>query len=200
MIVVFQIAFILLGYLSGSIPFGYYLTLKATGLNILEVGSGNIGSTNVRRIAGRKLSMVVQLLDMLKGILPVGLVLMVIHSGHLNLPFYTSYLVAFASIIGHNFSVFLRFRGGKGVNTTLGASVLLAPIPVFASVAIYFLVKWRFKFVSAGSMALAISLPLMAYLMNATSLTQLYLLICCFMILIRHAGNLKRLMEGKERA
>jgi len=194
----FHYLLLVLAYFSGAVPYGYLLTRKSTGLNILKEGSGNIGSTNVGRIAGKTVALQVQLLDMMKGLVPVALVLFLDTMAWMDFPDYFVYLVAFLTIIGHNFSVFLRFRGGKGVNTTLGATVLLAPIPVFLSVAVYFLVKWRFKFVSAGSMALAISLPVIAFLINASPNIQLYLLICSFMILIRHTGNLKRLMAGKE--
>ena len=129
---------IALAYLSGAVPYGYLLTRKSTGLNILKEGSGNIGSTNVGRIAGKRVALQVQLLDMLKGLLPVMVIHLLDNNTPMLLPDYFVFLVAFSAIIGHNFSVFLRFRGGKGVNTTLGATVLLAPIEVFIAVAIFF--------------------------------------------------------------
>lgn len=194
----FQFIFLLVSYLSGAIPFGYLLTRKATGLNILKLGSGNIGSTNVGRVAGRKVALQVQLLDMLKGLLPVAIVSMISQSETSVFPDYFIFLVAFSTIIGHNFSIFLRFRGGKGVNTTLGATVLLAPIEVFIAVAIYFLVKRALKFVSAGSMALALSLPVTGYFLKADRYLQIYLILCCIMIIARHIGNIRRLLTGNE--
>jgi len=188
-----------LAYLSGAVPYGYLLTRKSTGLNILKEGSGNIGSTNVGRIAGKTVALQVQLLDMMKGLLPVALVLFLDTMVRMDFPDYFVFLVALLTTIGHNFSVFLRFRGGKGVNTTLGASVLLAPISVFSSVAVYFLVKWQLKFVSAGSIALALFLPLSGVLFSPNKLIHFYLLVCCLLILLRHTGNLKRLIAGQER-
>jgi glycerol-3-phosphate acyltransferase PlsY len=135
---------------------------------------------------------------MLKGLLPVVIFNFVSKSGTSVFPDYFIYLVAFSAIIGHNFSIFLRFRGGKGVNTTLGASVFIAPVEVFIAVAIYFFVKWKFKFVSVGSMALAISLPVAGFFLKAGQLLQFYLLMCCVMILLRHISNFKRLVTGKE--
>lgn len=194
-----HILLLVFAYLSGAVPYGFLLTRRSTGLNILNEGSGNIGSTNVGRIAGKTVALKVQLLDMFKGLVPVALVLILAKNAWMSFPDYFVFLVALSTIIGHNFSLFLRFRGGKGVNTTLGASVLLAPIPVFLSVAIYFLVKWSFKYVSAGSMALAISLPVTGYLLKTDNMHLLYLLVCCLMIFIRHTGNLKRLLAGEER-
>ncbi|MFA9399470.1 MAG: glycerol-3-phosphate acyltransferase, partial [Clostridiaceae bacterium] len=150
-----QYAFILLSYLLGAIPFGYILTRYFTGKNILKIGSGNVGSTNVGRVAGKKIAIITQLLDMLKGFLPVAGYLYFIDDKKIGSEFFV-YCVALATIIGHDFSIFLKFKGGKGVNTTLGASVLIAPFSVFISVAIYFIIKWRLKYVSLGSIILGI--------------------------------------------
>ena len=136
-----EILILLLTYLWGSIPYGYLLTKHYTGKNILEWGSGNLGSTNVKRIAGTKISIITQLFDMLKGLLPVALFL--IFDISTSTPYYI-YMLALAAIIGHDFSLFLKFKGGKGVNTTLGASLLLAPNSVLISVAIYFIFSGTF--------------------------------------------------------
>lgn len=195
---ILQLILLLLAYLSGSIPFGYLLTKSSTGLNILEQGSGNIGSTNVGRIAGKRVALFVQLLDMLKGLIPVSLIYIFNKTELITSPDYFIYLVAFSTIIGHDFSIFLRFRGGKGVNTTLGATILLAPLPVFCAVAVYYLVKWRFNYVSAGSMALAVTLPVSSAFLHSELLLLSYLVACCCLILVRHIPNLKRLHSGRE--
>lgn len=194
----YQVIVIVLSYLIGAVPFGYLLTRKSTGLIILEHGSGNIGSTNVRRIAGQKIALQVQVLDMLKGLLPVVAVLLNERYGHIKLPDYFKFLVAFSTILGHNYSIFLRFRGGKGVNTTLGATLLLAPFAVFCSVVVYFFVKKWYGFVSAGSLALAITLPISGAFLQIDAATLCYLLMCCCMILFRHKDNFKRLLAGNE--
>ena len=191
------IALLFVTYLLGSIPVGYLLVKYVTGKNILEQGSGNIGSTNVGRVAGKKWSLATQLLDMLKGLLPVALYLL--FSVHLKIQSdRLVYLFALAAILGHNFSIFLHFKGGKGVNTTLGATVLLAPVAVFSSVAVFFVVKWLFKYVSVGSMVLALTMPLVEWIQNGTSNTFYFLLLCSLLILLRHQNNIKRLLRKKE--
>ncbi len=194
----FEILLLLFSYLLGSIPFGYIFIKQFTGKNILELGSGNIGSTNVRRIGGKKISILTQLCDMLKGLLPVALVYFLQRFNVISFEKYFIYLVGLFAIIGHNFSIFLKFKGGKGVNTTLGASVLLAPISVFISVFIYFIVKWTSKYVSLGSICLAVSLPITDLIINGITVQFYYLLICSALIIVLHIPNIKRLLNGVE--
>lgn len=190
-----EILLVLVTYLWGSIPFGYLLTKFSLGENILEFGSENIGSTNVRRIAGKRLSIITQLLDMLKGLLPVALFL--VCNTSISTPNYVFFL-ALAAIVGHDFSVFLKFKGGKGVNTTLGASLLLAPYSVFISVAVYFIVKWQFKYASLGSIALALTMPIIELILHQGTPTLYYLLACSFLIILLHQNNIRRLIKGTE--
>lgn len=190
-----EIAFMLLAYLWGSVPFGYLLTKYFVGKNILKLGSGNIGSTNVRRIAGKKISILTQLLDMLKGLLPVALFLF--FDLDTTVPYYI-FLLALGVIIGHDFSLFLKFKGGKGVNTTLGASVLLIPYSVIISVAIYFVVKWRFKYVSSGSIALAIAMPISELIIHQTTQAFYFLFTSSILIILLHRQNITRLIGGNE--
>ena len=191
----YEILFILLSYFLGSIPVGYLLTKYYTKKNILELGSGNIGSTNVRRVAGKKIALITQLLDMLKGLLPVSLYL--IFNPKISIPYYIL-ILALAAIIGHDFSIFLKFKGGKGVNTTLGASILLAPYSVFIAVTIFFIIKWKFKYVSLGSIAIAITLPLIEIIIHGLSPIFYYLSICSVLIIILHYKNIIRLIKGTE--
>lgn len=190
-----QIFFLLVTYLWGSIPFGYLLTKLTTEKNILEWGSETIGSTNVKRVAGKKISIITQLLDMLKGLLPVTLFLFFKRSA--SAPNYI-FMLALAAIIGHDFSLFLKFKGGKGVNTTLGASVLLAPYSVFISVALFYLMKWRFRYVSIGSITLAIAMPIIEFVIHRITPTFYYLLICSTLILLMHRRNIIRLIKRNE--
>lgn len=189
---------IIISYLIGSIPFGYLLTKKSTGEDIRKFGSGNIGSTNVKRLAGKKIALYTQLLDMFKGLFPVLVILILQKTGICSFNKIFIYLIAGATIIGHNFSIFLKFKGGKGVNTSLGASVLLAPIPVFISVAVYYFVKWLTKYVSLGSIILGLSLAISSFLINGITAQFYYLLFCFIFILFRHIPNIKRLINGKE--
>jgi glycerol-3-phosphate acyltransferase PlsY len=193
-----EILMVLLAYLAGSIPFGYIFTRRYTGKNILELGSGNTGSTNVRRIAGKQIALLTQICDMLKGLLPVSVVFFLMDNHPCCSEKYFIYLVALATIIGHDFSVFLRFKGGKGVNTTLGASLLIAPYSVLISVIIYYVIKWRSKFVSPGSIALAISLPLSDLIIHGTSFQFYYLLLASCLIIFMHIPNIRRIISGNE--
>ena len=192
-----EIIFVLLSYLLGAIPSGYLLTRFYTGKNILELGSGNVGSTNVGRIAGRKIAILTQLFDMSKGLLPVAIYVYFVDKETADFDFYR-YCLALAAIIGHDFSVFLKFKGGKGVNTTLGASVLIAPISVFIAVAIYFIVKWQFKYVSLGSITLGISLPLTEFIFHGCTSTFYYLMVCAVLIVLLHRSNIIRLLNQQE--
>ncbi len=193
-----DIALILFAYLLGAIPFGYIFTRKYLGKNILELGSGNIGSTNVERIGGKKLGILTQICDVSKGLIPVLLVYFLIINDTYSFGDYCIYLVALATIIGHDFSVFLKLKGGKGVNTTLGASVLLAPVAVGISILIYFLVKWKYKTVSIGSIVLALTLLVFELISHKVGLLFYYLLICTALILVKHIPNIKRLLNKTE--
>ena len=193
-----EIGLIGFAYLIGSVPFGYIFTKRIAGINIREHGSGNIGSTNVRRVAGPEVALFTQLCDMLKGLMPVGAVVYLQYSNIYTFDEFFVYAVGLASILGHNFSLFLKFKGGKGVNTTLGASVLLAPVSVFASVLVYFLVKWRSGYVSLGSLCLALTLTLTEMMIHPISYLFYYLLTCSLLIVLMHISNIKRLVEGTE--
>lgn len=198
-----EIVFVLFSYLIGSIPVGYLLVRYVTGKNIQELGSGNIGSTNVKRIAGKKLAAITQILDMSKGLLPVAIYLYWSYDPVLGYFQNTQsglwiYAIGMAAILGHDFSFFLKFKGGKGVNTTLGASVLLAPLPVFISVAVYFIIKWRYKYVSLGSIVLSVSLVITQLVLNGVTYTFYYLLLCMVLIILLHRKNIVRLLHNQE--
>ena len=135
---------------------------------------------------------------MLKGLLPVAAVIIIEDRNLYHFEDSLIFLVALAAILGHDFSVFLKFKGGKGVNTTLGASLLIAPYSVIISVLIYFGVKWKYKIVSLGSLCLAISLPVTEWVMNNLSLLFYFLLLFAGLIIIRHIPNIKRLLIGTE--
>ncbi|MBF0315885.1 MAG: glycerol-3-phosphate 1-O-acyltransferase PlsY [Oligoflexia bacterium] len=195
---ILEIIILLLSYLFGAIPFGFLLTKKYAAKNILELGSGNIGSSNVRRIAGKKLSLITQVLDMAKGFLPV-LMIKILEAFDSTLfskgfIFYT----AFASILGHNFSIFLKFKGGKGVNTTLGSFLLLTPLPVVTAGLVHLLVKKISPYVSVASLALSLSLPLSGVIFYGLSYEFFSLLLCCLLLFLRHTPNIKRLLAGSE--
>lgn len=189
---------ILTAYLMGSIPFGYILTYKYTGQNIRNLGSGNIGSTNVKRVAGRKISIYTQLLDMLKGLIPVALTMISIKYQLIEDNEIIIYIVALSTIIGHDFSIFLKFKGGKGVNTTLGASVLFAPLQVIISVAFYYLIKLSTKYISLASITIGLVLVISEYIFSGISNQFIYFIICFVLMVFQHRNNISRLIKGTE--
>ena len=192
------ITLIIFAYFLGAIPFGYLFTKKFTGQNILHLGSGNIGSTNVKRVAGKKIALITQICDILKGFIPVALALVL--QNRVNAPLTTSQIciIALATIMGHNFSIFLKFKGGKGVNTTLGASVLLAPWSVAVAIPVYFIVKRITSYVSLGSISLALMLPISHLLIYSSSSILGYLIICAILIVLTHHSNIRKIIQGTE--
>jgi acyl phosphate:glycerol-3-phosphate acyltransferase len=191
-----EILLIIISYVIGSIPFGYIFTKRFVGLNILVHGSGNTGSPNVRHVAGLKVALITQVCDTMKGLIPVALIFFTEYKRMYSFDDIFIYAVGLSTILGHNFSIFLKFKGG--VNTTLGASLILSPYSVFASVLVYFLVKWCSGYVSVGSICLAITFAMTGLIINNTSYLFYYLLVCTAFIILMHIPDLKRLMDGTE--
>jgi acyl phosphate:glycerol-3-phosphate acyltransferase len=192
-----EIVLLIVTYIWGSIPYGYILTKMYTGKNILEWGSGAVGATNVGRVAGKKASFFTQNLDILKGFIPIALFLL-FHHKISGIPQNFVCFLAIAAIIGHDFSLFLRFKGGKGVATTLGASVMIAPFSVIIAVVLFFMVKWQFKYASLGSLSLAFSMPLTELILHRITPAFYYLSVCAALIILAHYKNIGRLLHGKE--
>lgn len=183
----------ILSFLLGSIPFGYIIVKLATGKDIRKEGSGNIGSTNVKRVAGRKVSILVQVLDILKGLLPV-LIYKIAGGRDANV----ACIIASLSVIGHVFSPFLSFKGGKGINTTLGAFILICPIPVIASILIHILLKSLTDIVSIRSIILSLAIPLISYILNYERAIVQVTFIIAIIIIYAHRENIKRIIKKEE--
>ena len=143
----------LAGYLIGAIPFGYLVYRWATGIDIRTVGSGNIGATNVGRLLGFRYFVLVFVLDVLKGFVPVLGVPLALRSLGLSPPADLRFFVALAAILGHNFPVYLGFKGGKGVATSLGALLALEPLSCAAAAVGFFVVFFLTRYVSLSSIA-----------------------------------------------
>ena len=186
---------IIISFLCGSIPTGYLIIKKLYGIDIRTKGSGNIGSTNVKRIAGIKIAIITQIIDILKGIVPVALALGV--SKILNLPIPTNIylsIVALVVILGHDYTPFLGFNGGKGVNTTIGAFFLLAPISILSGVAVYFILRLFIKVVSIRSIGLGITIPIICIIMKLPSEIIISATMACILMIFRHKNNLIKLI------
>ena len=189
----------MLAYLVGSIPFSFIVGRLLGGSDVRSEGSGNVGATNVLRAAGPKAGVLALILDLLKGVAP--LVLGKIAGATPE----TLAIVAVAVVLGHIYPVFLGFRGGKGVATAAGVGLCLAPLWTGIALAIFGLVVAVTRFVSAGSIAAAIALPVLAHFGSrfeapaAVGLeSQVALAAIALMVVARHRANLSRLFSGTE--
>ena len=193
-------------YLLGSVPFGYLLVRIFRGEDVRQSGSGNIGATNVAR-KSPLLGILTLLLDALKGTCAVWLGSQIfsgtIHSSlHFGLYPMLSFAALFA-VIGHMFPVWLRFRGGKGVATSLGAFAPLAPVPILGALGVFLLVTFASRYVSLGSIAAAASFPLIAWLSfrgkYGDALERVLPIgIAAALIIVKHHQNIRRLLAGTE--
>lgn len=190
----------LMSYLCGSIPTGYIIVKKFFKKDIRTLGSGNIGATNVKRITDKKSGIIVQFLDMFKGFVPVFIIarFLPVNFFYINKHLCLS-LIALSAIIGHNHTIFLKFKGGKGVSTTVGAFLSLIPIPVICGVLTYYIMGIKIKIVSIRSICIAIVILLMSILCRYNIYYIIMAAIGLIFILIRHKENIKRIINGTEK-
>ncbi|MDO8687740.1 MAG: glycerol-3-phosphate 1-O-acyltransferase PlsY [Dehalococcoidales bacterium] len=209
MIVVNFMVAILLSYLLGAIPFGLLVSRRSAKVDIRKYGSGKTGTTNVLRTAGKKAAILVLVLDLLKGTLAVTLAGLIVGRnylliGDLALGMITVQVAAaVAAMVGHNWSIFLKFRGGRGVATFFGGLAALSPIVALFGGEIVFMGAVLTRFVSLGSIAGAIAAYMILVpltIMNGFPLEYLlYAFIGTVTIIIMHRDNIARLISGKER-
>jgi len=178
-------------YLLGSIPTGLLLG-KAYGIDVRKEGSGNIGATNLYRTVGRKVGVMTLAGDCLKGLLPV---LAVKYS---TLPAEYAAWVGLAAFCGHVFSVFLRFRGGKGVATALGVFLALSPIAVAIALGVFIAMMLIWRYVSLGSISAAAVMPIAVWALGEGRVIGIVTMIVAVIVIIRHTENIKRLAAGTE--
>ncbi|MBN2281663.1 MAG: glycerol-3-phosphate 1-O-acyltransferase PlsY [Candidatus Marinimicrobia bacterium] len=190
---------LIFAFLTGSIPTGYLLVKKNKQIDLRKVGSGNIGSTNVRRAAGIKLSILTQLLDMLKGLLPVAIVLFSYNFVYFNLEKTILMIItAFCAILGHDFTPFLKFKGGKGVNTTLGAFFPILPVPVILCGLSFKILKIVTPIVSVRSLAISLLLPIYTWITVGENILVFATLGASLLIILLHRDNLLRIIQKTE--
>ncbi|MFZ8847391.1 MAG: glycerol-3-phosphate 1-O-acyltransferase PlsY, partial [Candidatus Hydrothermia bacterium] len=181
---------ILVSYILGSIPFGYIIA-KIKGVDITKLGSGNIGATNVGRNLGKPYFFIVLFLDAIKGFIPTIL---------FKLLFGLEYgiLAGLFSVIGHSYSIFMKFKGGKGVATGLGVSIALIPIETIIGFGVWFLVLMIFKIMSLASIISAISVFIVVLFLEKSSLIKIVCGIIAVLIVLRHKSNIERIIKGTE--
>lgn len=184
----------------GSIPSGYLLVKYKYGEDIRTLGSGNIGATNVKRNYGKTTGTLIMAFDMLKGLLPVVITDLLfkanIVTGNKSL---VLTLVALAAILGHNYTIFLKFKGGKGVATTVGALAYILTIPTLIACATFLILKLFTKIVSIRSICLGLSLVLATYFLKFDMEFVYGAFIAFLLIVVRHKENIKRLISGEEK-
>lgn len=191
---------IIFSYLMGSIPSGYILVKKKLNKDVRDYGSGNIGATNVKRVAGEKLSKITAICDMLKAIIPVLITRILLWSNVLTTSESLSLsLVAIAAILGHNYTIFLKFKGGKGVATSAAAFMCVVPIPFLITAVVFFGLKLFTKIVSIRSLAAGVTLFLSTYLLGYDKNYVLASLFACLLVFWRHRSNIVRLAKGEEK-
>jgi acyl phosphate:glycerol-3-phosphate acyltransferase len=183
-------------YLLGSIPFGFLLLRIFRGEDVRASGSGNIGATNVAR-RSPTLGIATLLLDAAKGLAAV-LIVRVLFAGPQQ-PLIMTWAASFA-VLGHLFPVWLKFRGGKGVATSLGGFILLTPKSILCMVVVFLLVAVAFRYVSLGSVAVAAAFPLLAWALHEYADPRQLVLIALVSALViwRHRQNIGRLAAGTE--
>lgn len=203
----FPVAFIIcvvVAFLSGSIPFGYFAG-KLKGIDIRQHGSGNIGATNVIRVCGKGIGIPVFILDMLKGLVPTLLPAWLMRDGDVsaNLLSATAVAAGFSSILGHMFTPWLGFKGGKGVATAAGVLLGIAPVPMLVALMAWLVLFFATKYVSLASIAAAVAVPVtMAALMLRAGYYDWVLLTFGIalgvLVIVRHRANIQRLFAGTE--
>jgi glycerol-3-phosphate acyltransferase PlsY len=204
---------LLAAYLIGSFPFGFWIA-KLKGIDIRDHGSGNIGATNVFRNLGAKFGVLVLILDIAKGFIPVllgGTIILkeipkeTLDRESLEGLIYVS--LAIATIIGHNYTFWLGFKGGKGIATSAGALIPFLPEVLLGSVIIWIFVFFTSRYVALASIAAALSLPILTYSLdhnylfpdiNSSKPVLLFGIIAGLMAVWRHKSNIRRIISGKE--
>ncbi|MBQ3933783.1 MAG: glycerol-3-phosphate 1-O-acyltransferase PlsY [Elusimicrobiaceae bacterium] len=183
---------LVLSYFLGAIPSGYLITKKIKGFDIRDYGSGNPGAANVYRIVGKKAGLATFACDAAKG--AVAVILAKILSPEVWLPI----ACGFIAICAHMWTVFLKFRGGKGVATSAGVFGALLPIPTIIAFLSFVIVVWRTGRISPGSILACIVLPLAAWLTGASLPYVIFCIIIAAIVIYKHIPNIKRMLEHKE--
>jgi len=190
--IIWYIFFLLGAYTLGSIPFSYILVKIMLGVDIRTVGSGNAGATNAGRVLGKWGFITILFLDMLKGYLPVVLSIISIDTLWYALP------VAFVAVLGHTYSPFLKFKGGKGVATAGGVCFALVPLPTMIALIVFLIVFAIKRMVSLGSIFGAVALVISTIVLGKDAPLIVFTILIAALIIYNHRTNIKRILAGVE--
>lgn len=179
----------ILSYLYGSIPFSAIVPKLLNGVDTLQDGSKNPGTTNVVRTAGLKTAIICAVLDVLKGVLPM-VVGRLLGFGEQN-----AQMLSFLAILGHCYSAFIGLKGGKGVASTAGFALAMEPWTILFFIALQGTLLFTTKYMSVASICSAIALPIIAYVIGKPII---FPILCSLLILYRHKGNIRKLLQGTE--
>lgn len=190
---------IITAYLLGAIPASYLIAKAFKGVDIRKYGSGNVGATNVLRTAGKLPGILALIADMLKGIIVVTFV----SSFFFQFSVITDYeslriLLGFVAICGHIWTIFMKFKGGKGVATTLGVLIILCPKAVGIGAIVWFITVLITKYVSLGSILMSVSLPISVAIMGSSIKMVIFTITLCIINTYKHRANIIRLINNEE--
>lgn len=193
---------ILIAYLLGSIPTGF-LVGKAKGIDIRKVGSGNIGATNAFRILGKPAGIFVLLADALKGWLAVAVVAPLMQAwlapsfGQITAE-WLRLMAALAAVLGHNYTCFLYFKGGKGIATSAGVLIALVPWALLIILIVFVVVVVLTRYISLGSISASFALPFATWVTTKSINLTVVTAVMATLAIYKHRANIKRLIEGTE--
>jgi glycerol-3-phosphate acyltransferase PlsY len=202
------------GYFLGALPFGY-LVARAYGVDIFKEGSGNPGATNVKRVLGTKAGGIVYVLDACKGAIAAGWPLLYFQWRHLSITRVTTndagralgtidwclacaVIGMVAAVVGHSFSVFTRFKGGKGVATASGGLLVVIPVPALIGIIVWFVTFFASRYVSLASIMAAAVTPAATWVLGRPLGLNLMVTLVGLLVIVRHHGNIRRLFAGTE--
>ncbi|HIZ89399.1 MAG TPA: glycerol-3-phosphate 1-O-acyltransferase PlsY [Candidatus Mucispirillum faecigallinarum] len=187
-----QILLIIAAYFIGAIPFAYIIVKLVKNIDIRTVGSGNAGATNAARVLGKWGFISVFILDALKGFLPVFI------SYYLYGETVITLVVAAVVVLGHTYTVFLGFKGGKGVATGAGVFLALAPIEIGIALIVFIIVFLATKMVSAGSILGSLALLISVCIMSSWFALKVLTAVIVFFVIFKHRSNIVRILKGEE--
>ncbi len=188
----------IVGYLFGAIPFAVVIA-KCYGIDILKAGSGNPGATNVKRSCGKFAGNLCFILDATKGLLATSFPCW---SKYFGMELYEPEILQFvglaSAIIGHSFSVFIKFKGGKGVAVSIGGLIFVMLYPILIGLVLWVIVFYASRYVSLASIVMALSLPVSSIFFYGNSIALYVAIIIALVIVYRHRSNISRLLKGTE--